>query len=449
MEEVCFMRAKPIRPTEKPRRVNYPSDIKPVELGLRSRNTSSIEWIKPLGNGGVGSVFLVHVDGHLRALKLFTEPLTSELFPQKKVEPQELLWIEALHHALAAKGNDRIPQLHEWGALNVDNLDHTQKALRQMGSDIELGTNPSPLCYMLMDYLEGISVQKLGVFLNERGRRPKDEAVLAYLYCQLKIIKGLQDREIFHGDLKPENAIFLDNGDLYDIDFGTAWYKNGEITTLQMLLPPDLLAASSKTVALEQLEREVKNTTDVWGAALSALFFGYRTTPFTPDFDPENLEEIENNLRTMTKLEIEYGLRAMGVGSKELSPQRADEIVGLFLEILSSKPVVDVVLSLLETKFKDEIAKGCCHPSILVKAALADDRGTSNLEEGLIDITNEEPKPKKIRKRRPTAEEIDKIREQVTTSFQKDYGTNAPENKEGNGSVITGIQNILRQKNGK
>lgn len=153
------------------------------------------EVLEILGKGGNGVVYKVKQVGTNRVLAMKEMKIKKE---QKK------LWVEKESEILQGCFHPGIPVVIEsfWY---------------------------QDYYYMVTEFVEGVTLKE---YILEKGKRTVQE-VLSIGWELSEIIKYLHTRNqpIVHGDLKPENIMITQNGNLQLIDFGAAstddWMENG------------------------------------------------------------------------------------------------------------------------------------------------------------------------------------------------------------------------------
>ena len=80
--------------------------------------------------------------------------------------------------------------------------------------------------YILMEYIEGDTLSNLVTSKN----RFSLEYSVDVIFRILEIIKKVHEIGLLHRDIKPDNIIISDNGDIYLIDFGLCRISNDDVT---------------------------------------------------------------------------------------------------------------------------------------------------------------------------------------------------------------------------
>ena len=97
---------------------------------------------------------------------------------------------------------------------------------------------PESVCYIVMDYLKGIGLKDF-----EYLDQILDESTTRHIAFELlRILKKLHDFGIAHVDIKPDNIIVTEEGELKLIDFGSQKLIGGnkawKVTSTPFYSPP-------------------------------------------------------------------------------------------------------------------------------------------------------------------------------------------------------------------
>ncbi len=82
--------------------------------------------------------------------------------------------------------------------------------------------------YIVMEYIDGITLKE---YISSQGVIPWKEAV----HFQVQILKALQhahDKGVIHRDIKPQNIVLLNNGNIKVTDFGIARFSRSDTRTM-------------------------------------------------------------------------------------------------------------------------------------------------------------------------------------------------------------------------
>ena len=70
-----------------------------------------------------------------------------------------------------------------------------------------------------MEYVDGMTLRE---YLNQRGGRLTNRETLHFFSQILKALEHAHANGVVHRDIKPQNIMLLDNGQLRMMDFGIA-----------------------------------------------------------------------------------------------------------------------------------------------------------------------------------------------------------------------------------
>ena len=83
------------------------------------------------------------------------------------------------------------------------------------------------LQYIVMEYVDGMTLRE---YLNERGGKLTSRETVHFISQILKALEHAHANGVVHRDIKPQNIMLLDNGQLRMMDFGIARAKNSHLT---------------------------------------------------------------------------------------------------------------------------------------------------------------------------------------------------------------------------
>ena len=143
-------------------------------------------------------------------------------------------------------------------------------------SDVD--RTPEGLAYMVMEYVEGDTLQTLYEKLYQRGERLSEHDAFDIMLQMLDGVGAAHDRNIVHRDLKPDNVMLSPHPSregqrlVKILDFGIAKLKaSGEVD--RGLTRPGVVMGTPEYMAPEQArgERRVGARADVF--SLGVMFF--------------------------------------------------------------------------------------------------------------------------------------------------------------------------------
>ena len=88
--------------------------------------------------------------------------------------------------------------------------------------DVSVSEN---LQYIVMDYVDGMTLRE---YLNERGGKLTSRETVHFISQILKALDHAHHNGVVHRDIKPQNIMLLDNGQLRMMDFGIARISRAE-----------------------------------------------------------------------------------------------------------------------------------------------------------------------------------------------------------------------------
>ena len=212
--------------------------------------TSKLRLVRPLGAGGMGSVWLVdHLALHTQVVVKF---IATNLQTNKDA-------ISRFEREAASASQVKSPHV-------VQILDH--------------GVSDAGMPFIVMELLEG---RDLAAHLEEFGRIPVDDA--SEIVAQLcRALTRAHDRGIVHRDIKPHNIFLCDagGGELFVklLDFGIA--KGATVEKLDESTKTGTMVASPYYMSPEKLigAKDIDFRTDLWSTAVVAFEAMTGTRPF-------------------------------------------------------------------------------------------------------------------------------------------------------------------------
>ena len=154
---------------------------------LKFEATKSLKYIKELGNGGAGNTHL------------FKDEMTDMFFAIKKYEPapQNMAYKEELYNRFV----DEIKILFKLSHPNIVRIyDY------YLYPNVKVG-------YLQMEYVNGISI-------DQYDPLPWDRSWEEIFIEAIRIFKYLEENNILHRDIRPQNFLIDENCNLKLIDFG-------------------------------------------------------------------------------------------------------------------------------------------------------------------------------------------------------------------------------------
>jgi serine/threonine protein kinase len=150
--------------------------------------------------------------------------------------------------------------------------------------------------YMVMEYVDGVSVQDL-----IEDHRYLDNTSAAYITLQTaKALSYAHSKEVVHRDIKPANVLISRSGEVKLADFGIASYRED---TDQNLTTEGMTLGTPSYMAPEQFEntRTVDGRADIYslGVMLYEMVTGKK--PFPGGFTPELVKKIQQGKFTLPK----------------------------------------------------------------------------------------------------------------------------------------------------
>lgn len=173
------------------------------------------------------------------------------------------------------------------------------------------------LQYIVMEYVDGITLKE---YIQKQGTITWNDAV----YFTSQILRALQhahDRGIVHRDIKPQNIMLLQNGQIKVADFGIARFSRSETKTMT-----ENAIGSVHYISPEQAKGEFTDErTDIYsvGVVLYEMLAG------KVPFEAENavsvaLMQLQNEAKRLTEInpDIPLGLEQITVHAMQKNPAR-------------------------------------------------------------------------------------------------------------------------------
>ncbi|MBX3233681.1 MAG: protein kinase [Labilithrix sp.] len=217
--------------------------------------TPSVKLVRPLGEGGMGSVWVAdHLALHTQVVVKF---IASTLKDNKDAT-------ERFSREAAAAAQVRSPHV-------VQTFDH--------------GFTPDGIPYIVMELLEG---RDLGAFLEQEGKA-SPELALEILVQLGRALDRAHERGIVHRDIKPGNIFLCDSGRgevfVKLLDFGIA--KGVDVPHIDSGTKTGAMIGSPFYMSPEQIlgAKNIDKRSDLWSVGVVA----YETLTGRKPFDAETM----------------------------------------------------------------------------------------------------------------------------------------------------------------
>ena len=237
------------------------------------------------------------------------------------------------------------------------------------------------LQYIVMEYVDGMTLRE---YLNERGGKLSSRETVHFISQILKALEHAHANGIVHRDIKPQNIMLLDNGQLRMMDFGIARISRADN---QMLAGKAM--GSVHYISPEQAKGdETDRTSDIYsvGVMMYEMLSGH--LPFDADDVVEvAIKQISDEPRSLHELapEVPYALVEITEKAMAKLPQNRYPSARAMLEALDT--YVQNPSVLFEYQYITEEA-----PEKVVKRTMNQNRAIRQ---------NEQPAPRKNGKGKP------------------------------------------------
>lgn len=268
-----------------------------------------------LGEGGMGAVYLaVRSDGAFEQ-KVAIKVIREGMYSQRNIER-----FETERNILAKLNHSGIARLYHGG--------------------MTLGHNP----YFVMEYVNGLPIDQY----CDINKLSVEERILLFEKV-LKVIQYAHENLVIHRDLKPDNILVTDDGEIKILDYGIAkMLVKDENDTLDLT---KTLTATPRYSAPEQIsERKVTTASDVY--SLGVILYKLIVGDYPIDFDNKSFFEVQQAILfeepvTPYSRFVEYGSEK----KKELALTRSTSAAQL--KKLLRSDLGSVVLKALEKKVEN------------------------------------------------------------------------------------------------
>ena len=242
--------------------------IKKLNLQDDGITLSNLYYIKFLGNGKFGNVYLVHNNKNIYAIKTISRLMVNK---QKSLA----------HYFI----NERRIML----SLDHPFIVQTVKTLKN-----------NYFCFFLIEYIQGISLDEHLKQNKQNNNFYNFSEILFYSASLILIIEYLHNKLIAHRDIKPNNIMIDSNGYLKIIDFGTSKILNDYTSTVigtPHYIAPEILQGKGYSLSC-----------DFWSIGITLYEIYYGKFPFGNDAREilEIYKETLSNQLNFPKLKREY-----------------------------------------------------------------------------------------------------------------------------------------------
>jgi serine/threonine protein kinase len=183
--------------------VNKPSPTPPLPPAEIAKLFPQLEILECLGRGGMGAVYKARQPrlDRLVALKI--------LSPEKQDDPKFAERFEREARALARLSHPNIVTVYDFGEVG--------QASSLSPADGQTGRMPVPLYYLLMEFVDGLTLRQL---FHTRKLAPAEALDIVPKICEA--LQYAHNEGIVHRDIKPENILLDKQGRVKIADFGIA-----------------------------------------------------------------------------------------------------------------------------------------------------------------------------------------------------------------------------------
>jgi serine/threonine protein kinase len=229
------------------------------------RRIGAYKVLRELQSGGMGVVYLCRRDDDV-----FQRQVALKVIRTDVKSPEMIARFEAERQTLA-------------------DLDHTNIA-----RIVDGGTTEDGLPYLVMDYIEGVAIDK---FCNQRQATLTQRINLARQLCMA--VQYLHDNYVLHRDLKPSNILVTRDGLVKLLDFGIAKHMDKTLEVAATVLP----FMTPRFASPEQmLGKPMGPASDVY--SLAAILYLLLTGRCPLDLDGKTLTEISSIVTLTTPMEM-------------------------------------------------------------------------------------------------------------------------------------------------
>ena len=217
-----------------------------------------LEILECLGRGGMGVVYKARQPrlNRLVALKILARD------KEQDAQFAERFTREA--QALARLSHPNIVTVHDFGQVGqASSLPPSAK----QNEKPETGKMPVPLCYLVMEFVDGLSLRQL---LQTGKMKPEQALTIVPKICEA--LQYAHEQGIVHRDIKPENILLDKQGRVKIADFGIAKMVGVEAGQQTLTGAKDVMG-TPHYMAPEQIEKPqtVDHRADIY--SLGVVFY--------------------------------------------------------------------------------------------------------------------------------------------------------------------------------
>ena len=190
-------------------------------------NGKQYTFIKVLGQGGFGKVYLYNLDGRFVTLKLFYTTVTNKSRIIRDYN-HEVNNLEYIKKSLGDKCYPTIACFYDTIVISqTENPELYSSFYNNIQSTVQAKLQPMPFYGILTRYVEGPSLDIFILESRKKGYTYAQIPAMRKLITQmLQTLDILYQLNIAHRDIKPQNIIYeVTTGNFVLIDFGIACYK--------------------------------------------------------------------------------------------------------------------------------------------------------------------------------------------------------------------------------
>jgi serine/threonine protein kinase len=189
---------------------------------------------RPLGSGGMGQVWM----GRRETMGAAREVAIKLLTPDRANPDARKMFLDEARLSMLLR-NSNIVQVHD------------------------VAETESKICYMVMEYVEGLNLSELEEKMREAGE-PMSDAITAFIIGE--VLKGLahahelrvggQRKTVVHRDVSPHNVMLSVFGEVKIMDFGIARVASEETSGVHVkgkvrYMPPEQLRGETREPTLD------------------------------------------------------------------------------------------------------------------------------------------------------------------------------------------------------